>query len=89
MFETLPLANVSVPGQKRTSADFRGGHVIEAPSWSYEEVVYGQARDKRARAAHYTAKASTHLETEPAKASVAIERKGWLKSIRDFLARRR
>jgi uncharacterized protein DUF6527 len=36
------------------------GQVIKAPSWSEEEVAYGQARDKRTRSAHYAAKASIH-----------------------------
>jgi hypothetical protein len=42
----------------------RSGQVVEAPSWSEEEVAIGQARDKRGRSAYYAAKGL--LKTMPA-----------------------
>ncbi|MCP3385931.1 DUF6527 family protein [Bradyrhizobium sp. CCGUVB4N] len=58
----------------------RGGEVIEAPQWSDEEVARGQARDKRARTAHFAAKAGGKLETK-AMSPPQAERKGWLARI--------
>jgi hypothetical protein len=65
------------------------GNVIEAPSWSDEEVAYGQVRDKRARTAHHVAKANAQLATEPVKTSIPIERWDWLTSICNFFTGRR
>lgn len=61
------------------------GRVIEASSWSDEEVEYGLARDKRARSAHYGAKAaaSTHGVTR-----ALTPRKGWLSKISNLLTRK-
>ena len=36
----------------------RNGQIIEAEQWSEEQVAYGEARDKRARAAYYEGKKS-------------------------------
>ncbi len=64
----------------------RNGRVIEAPWWSDEEVAFGQARDKRARAALYASKAGAAPKTEPTKAPAPRQRKGWLAAIGDFFS---
>lgn len=57
-----------------------GGQAIEARQWSDENVTRGQARDKRARTAHYAAKTGAELEANPI-SSPQIARKGWLARI--------
>lgn len=63
----------------------RKGRVLEAPSWSDEEVVHGQARDKRARTAYYASKGVTDVEAKPTAVHAIKARKSWLTKIGDFL----
>jgi hypothetical protein len=61
------------------------GQVIEASSWSDEDVTYGQARDKRARSAYYASK--EHKIAEPAQGPSSTPARTWLAGIRDFFTR--
>jgi hypothetical protein len=67
----------------------RNGRVVEAGQWSDEEVAFGQARDKRARAALYASKARGVPEIEPAKPRAPRRGRGWRSSIGDFFTGRR
>jgi hypothetical protein len=58
------------------------GRVVEAPSWSEEDVSHGQARDKRARAAHYQPK-TTHKAAE-GQAPLQPGKRGWLSKLGNF-----
>jgi hypothetical protein len=44
--------------QCRSHYVIRNNQIIEAEQWSEEEVAYGEARDKRARAAYYESRKS-------------------------------
>jgi Family of unknown function (DUF6527) len=67
----------------------RNGRVFEAGQWSDEEVAFGQARDKRARATLYASEAGAIAEIESTKAPVARRGRHWLGSIGDFFTARR
>lgn len=67
----------------------RNGRVIEAPQWSDEEVAFGQARDKRARATLYGSNVGAIPKREAAKGPPPRKARGWLGSIADFFTARR
>jgi hypothetical protein len=67
----------------------RNGLAIEAPTWSEEEVEFGQARDKQARVAYYNAKGSGRFESELAQDAAKQKLKGWLAKFGDVLFSRR
>jgi hypothetical protein len=64
----------------------RSGQVVEAPAWSEEEVSWGQARDRQARAAYYDSVAVP--QAPPAhKDKVQPPSKGWIGRLAQFLFR--
>lgn len=63
----------------------RGGAVLEALSWSDEEVTLGQARDKRARDAYYSAKGSNRFEPKSGPQAAQQKARGWLTRVGSLL----
>lgn len=61
-------------------------HVIEAQSWSDDEVMSGQEYDRRARNAYYGAKALPQIDTLPSPSNAPKARKSWLSLVGDFFA---
>jgi Family of unknown function (DUF6527) len=76
------IGNWSLPC--RSHYVLSNGRVMEAPSWSDEEIEHGRARDKRAMSAYYQAKTTADLDGAiPTPSS----RKSWFGRISSFLTK--
>jgi hypothetical protein len=69
----------------------RHGRVLEAGSWSEEEVADGQARDRRTRNGFHVSKTTAPPvgEEPPAAPTPPPVRQGWLRRIADLLTGKR
>lgn len=60
------------------------GRVVEAGPWTQKQVLAEQARDKRAKAAHYSTAAAGKAEADASAPVEAVEERGlwaWLKRV--------